>query len=228
MFDIYAPHGWEIRNEIQKEYGDAYIAMARQQNPELERKRRRQADGGAFGMLAGVFGLALGAAGLFYGLPFALYVAASGVATGVAGVAIRSVSRKTEKVIQNLGARLLQEDIDNFKLVKSYFKDVLGREKEALDVKRKELAETQRYYVELLDRNQAMLNEKRAGALKIIAEGLNELEAQVRISRDDNSRFRRETEEALGEEFKAAAQKPAPQAAAGAAAPPQPRRKVFS
>lgn len=198
-----------IKRNIRDYYRKSYVQQARKQNPVLKQAEEWL---GGVGLTLGVLGV-VGLVASFImsaGWPFWAGAAAlllTGIGTGTG-------ADRVGETIDKAAVPLLEADMTNFKLVRSYIKDVLGNEQKGLDNQRKAADEHHVGTHRDIDQKQAALDEKRKAALKLVTQGLDALEGQARDAARDVELFRQEAGQDLGPEF-ASAVKPAVAAAAG-------------
>lgn len=213
-----------VMNEIRTHYRSAYEEKAEKLLPWRNKICRGLHKGGTFSMIGGALSMVSAGAMACFSAPFVLPVLIGGGALFYLGLLGRRSGNKLYARIPETGMELLEQDITNLKLVKSYVKDALPEKTTALQRGREEAVKAHDRNLKGMAEHSEHLKDSRRAALLIIRKGMDLLEQQFEASRQEVDFFRNEAQ-TLGVEFAAAVQKPhtadaAPVAANGPAASP--------
>ena len=198
---------YTVKDEIRAHFRGTYEGKAQTLLPWRNTITRGLRKGGIFSMVSGPLGLMAAGVMAIASAPFVLPVLIGGGALFGLGFLGYKSSKKLYERIRKTGDELLEQDIANLKLVKSYVKDVLPEKTKSLQRARDE--EAQAYTKGLAGRasQSEYLQDSRRAALLIIRDGMNLLEQQVEASRKEVDFFRNEAQ-TLGVEFASALQQP--------------------
>ena len=207
-----------VRDEIRAHYRGTYEGKAEKLMPWRNKLSRRLHKGGIFSMISGPLGMIAAGVMACFSAPFVLPVLIGGAALFGLGLMGYKSSNKLYRRIEKAGGELMEADITNLTLVKSYVKNVLPEKTTALQSDRDAAVKSHDEKLTEMAEQSKYLGDSRRAALLILRDGMSLLEQQVEASRKEVDFFRGEAQ-ALGVEFASAVLRPTPAGAVPAAAP---------
>lgn len=191
---------YDIKQEIRRNYCDGYRAEAHRAQPALSVFAQSLGLGGIGAVTTGVMGMAgaivtlLCSAGPFGAALFAgsAVFFAAGVAGYIAGGSILSK-------LDHQAETALDKDVNNFKLVRKYFKEVLKGKQEDIDRDRAIEKRVYELHTAEIDKRQFELDSRRAATLSLLGQGMQTLENDVEAAQEELKFFRQEAATLTGE-----------------------------
>lgn len=206
---------YTVEQGIRSHYRRTYEGKAEKVLPWRTKFSRGLFAGGIFTLIGGGLGMAAAGVMAFFSLPFVLPVLIGSAALIPVGALGFPSSKKLYRRIERTGGELMEADITNLTLVKSYVTDVLPGKTMALQSEREREVKSYEGRLKKMDEQDGFLKDHRRAALLIIRRGMDLLERNVAASQKELDFFQKEAEETLGADFTATARKQRPPTGAG-------------
>lgn len=208
-----------LKIDIRSHYRSEYITNEKKRDPHARRSAK----------LFGFGGLASAAAGaaLIILVPVSPLVIVGGAALLLAGAVGITTGQNGAGIYEQRAKKALDDDIDNFTLVKRFVTTVLAGRQSDIDSREKWQEQDFAVRRQQIERERKQLDRTRKAAVSLLSQGLDRFESEAKASLDEVTNLRKEAA-SFAAEFGGVAKKPEADSSTPAAQPGRGRIPVTS